>query len=315
MSFLSLMEAKLPPGFRFHPKDEELVLDYLAKKVASNGSWNSSEYPTIIEVELNKMEPWDLPEMACVGGKEWYFFSLRDRKYATGPRTNRATLSGYWKATGKDRRVTDVPKGTLVGMRKTLVFHQGRTPKGKKTDWVMHEFRLEGPHHLPNLCSKEDWVLCRVFYKDRGMSPKLCEDNSSDDTDTGASLPPLMDTFLTFDQTPPSLEASEQVPCFSNFSLSPTTQTSNPTLSTFPQVEPTMPTENLAQSSVLPDLTPFLDPISDEKEVIMAVLEHFNKMESNSKMLELVSSSLVEGSYDSYLSEMGLPCIWNESLF
>ena len=92
--------------------------------------------------------------MACVGGKEWYFFSLRDRKYATGPRTNRATLSGYWKATGKDRRVTDVPKGTLVGMRKTLVFHQGRTPKGKKTDWVMHEFRLEGPHHLPNLCSK-----------------------------------------------------------------------------------------------------------------------------------------------------------------
>ncbi|RWR81847.1 NAC domain-containing protein 21/22 [Cinnamomum micranthum f. kanehirae] len=294
MSFLSLMEAKLPPGFRFHPKDEELVLDYLAKKVAGNGSWNSSECPTIIEVDLNKMEPWDLPEMACVGGKEWYFFSLRDRKYATGPRTNRATLSGYWKATGKDRRVTEVPKGTLVGMRKTLVFYQGRAPKGKKTDWVMHEFRLEGPHHLPNLSSKEDWVLCRVFYKDRGTSPRLCEDNSSDDTDP---------------------EAFEQVPCFSNFYQSPTTQTTNPTLSTLPQVEPTMPTKSLAQSSVLPDLNPFLDPISDEKEVIMAVLEHFNKMESNSKMLELVSSSLAEGSYDSDLSEMGLPSIWNESLF
>lgn len=61
MSFLSLMEAKLPPGFRFHPKDEELVLDYLVKKVAGNGSWNSSEYPTIIEVDLNRIEPWDLP--------------------------------------------------------------------------------------------------------------------------------------------------------------------------------------------------------------------------------------------------------------
>ena len=81
--------------------------------------------------------------MACVGGKEWYFFSLRDRKYATGQRTNRATVSGYWKATGKDRHVSR--RGVLVGMRKTLVFYQGRAPKGRKTDWVMHEFRMEVP--------------------------------------------------------------------------------------------------------------------------------------------------------------------------
>lgn len=95
--------------------------------------------------------------MACVGGKEWYFFSLRDRKYATGPRTNRATISGYWKATGKDRQVMDIRKGALVGMRKTLVFYQGRAPKGKKTDWVMHEFRLEGPHHLPKIPPQVLW--------------------------------------------------------------------------------------------------------------------------------------------------------------
>ena len=89
-------------------------------------------------------------ESARVGGKEWYFYSQRDRKYATGLRTNRATASGYWKATGKDRPV--LGKGSssssttaLVGMRKTLVFYQGRAPKGKKSDWVMHEFRLEGP--------------------------------------------------------------------------------------------------------------------------------------------------------------------------
>lgn len=83
-------------------------------------------------------------DYACVGGKEWYFYSQRDRKYATGLRTNRATVSGYWKATGKDRAV--IRKGVLVGMRKTLVFYSGRAPKGRKTDWVMHEFRLEGIH-------------------------------------------------------------------------------------------------------------------------------------------------------------------------
>lgn len=92
--------------------------------------------------------------MACVGGKEWYFFSQRDRKYATGLRTNRATVSGYWKATGKDRQVIDVRQGTLVGMRKTLVFYQGRAPKGRKTDWVMHEFRLEGPSDTPRASFK-----------------------------------------------------------------------------------------------------------------------------------------------------------------
>jgi hypothetical protein len=86
-----------------------------------------------------------------VGGREWYFFSLHDRKYATGQRTNRATRTGYWKATGKDRPISVSGRrgagdtAALVGMRKTLVFYQGRAPRGSKTEWVMHEFRVDGP--------------------------------------------------------------------------------------------------------------------------------------------------------------------------
>ncbi|RWW55766.1 hypothetical protein BHE74_00037560 [Ensete ventricosum] len=101
-------------------------------------------------------------EVAKLSRDEWYFFSFRDRKYATGLRMNRATKSGYWKATGKDRSVYAPTTRTFVmGMRKTLVFYSGRAPNGLKTDWVMHEFRLEAPHTPP----KEDWVLCRVFRK------------------------------------------------------------------------------------------------------------------------------------------------------
>ncbi|RZB92650.1 NAC domain-containing protein 100-like isoform X2 [Glycine soja] len=155
------MEENLPPGFRFHPTDEELITCYLTRKV-SDSSFTSK---AIAVVDLNKSEPWDLPGKASMGKKEWYFFSLRDRKYPTGLRTNRATESGYWKTTGKDKEIFRA--GVLVGMKKTLVFYRGRAPRGEKSNWVMHEYRLENKNHFRP--SKDEWVVCRVFQKSLQM--------------------------------------------------------------------------------------------------------------------------------------------------
>ena len=85
-------------------------------------------------------------EEAKWGEKDGYFFFQKDRKYPMGPRVNRATKAGYWKATGKDKEVYSTIEGVvlLVGMKKTLVFYKGRAPRGDKTNWVMHEYRLEG---------------------------------------------------------------------------------------------------------------------------------------------------------------------------
>jgi hypothetical protein len=57
-SSISMMEARMPPGFRFHPRDDELVLDYLLHKLSGRGHRGGA---AIVDVDLNKCEPWDLP--------------------------------------------------------------------------------------------------------------------------------------------------------------------------------------------------------------------------------------------------------------
>ncbi|KAF3567501.1 hypothetical protein DY000_02011498 [Brassica cretica] len=151
--------SNIPPGYRFHPTDEELVDYYLKNKVA----FPEMQVDVIKDVDLYKIEPWDLQELCGRGAgekREWYFFSYKDKKYPTGTRTNRATGSGFWKATGRDKAIYS--KQELVGMRKTLVFYKGRAPNGQKSDWIMHEYRLEtdenGPPH------EEGWrkMICQL---------------------------------------------------------------------------------------------------------------------------------------------------------
>ncbi|XP_052140255.1 NAC domain-containing protein 26 [Oryza glaberrima] len=167
-------QPDLPPGFRFHPTDEEIITFYLAPKVVDSRGFCVA---AIGEVDLNKCEPWDLPGKAKMNGeKEWYFYCQKDRKYPTGMRTNRATEAGYWKATGKDKEIFR-NHHMLIGMKKTLVFYKGRAPKGDKTNWVMHEYRLADaspPQPPPPPSSAEpprqdDWAVCRIFHKSSGI--------------------------------------------------------------------------------------------------------------------------------------------------
>lgn len=173
LNFVKNGVLRLPPGFRFHPTDEELVVQYLKRKV------QRCPLPASIipEVDVNKSDPWDLPGDS---EQERFFFSTREVKYPNGNRSNRATASGYWKATGLDKQIV-MSGQVVVGMKKTLVFYKGKPPTGSRTDWIMHEYRLANASPAPKQAT-ENWVLCRIFLKKRGSAA------SKNDQDKNAAI-------------------------------------------------------------------------------------------------------------------------------
>ncbi|KAE8684536.1 NAC domain-containing protein 13 [Hibiscus syriacus] len=156
-----------PPGFRFHPTDEELVLYYLKRKICRR----KLKLDIIRETDVYKWNPEELPAQSILktADRQWFFFSPRDRKYPNAARSNRATRQGYWKATGKDRAITC--NSRTVGVKKTLVFYRGRAPNGERTDWVMHEYTLD-EEELERCQTAKDYYALYKLYKKSGPGPK-----------------------------------------------------------------------------------------------------------------------------------------------
>ncbi|PAN13293.1 hypothetical protein PAHAL_2G326500 [Panicum hallii] len=178
--------SQLPPGFRFHPTDEELVVQYLRRKVLAR-PLPAAVIPVVHDVA--RLDPWDLPG-ASEG--EGYFFSLR-RAPATGRR--RRAGSGYWKVTGKDKPVFLQCGGRrqlLVGVKTALAFHRSEPSSSSRTGWVMHEYRLAVPGGVAmaeqrknanhaRVVEPGEWVVCRVSLKNR---PRRSRPNRDGDSKT-----------------------------------------------------------------------------------------------------------------------------------
>ncbi|KAE8667646.1 ONAC010 protein [Hibiscus syriacus] len=188
--------SELPPGFRFHPTDEELIVFYLRNQAKSK----PCPVSIIPEVDIYKFDPWQLPDKAEFGENEWYFFTPRDRKYPNGVRPNRAAVSGYWKATGTDKAIYGGSR--CVGVKKALVFYRGRPPKGVKTDWIMHEYRLSDSRNQISMQNGsmrlDDWVLCRIYKKkSSGSGGKVLEQNGDESSTRIDSVPHLLELDYT----------------------------------------------------------------------------------------------------------------------
>ncbi|KAJ8769135.1 hypothetical protein K2173_000910 [Erythroxylum novogranatense] len=156
----------LIPGFRFYPTDEELVMYHLQGKVLGK-----KRFQVIGEIYIYRYAPWDLPDRSLLrtGDLKWYFFCPIEKKYAGSVRRNRSTDLGCWTTSGKDRKVYH--NSVVVGTIRSLIFYKGKSPNAERTDWVMHEYKLEGKEWAEKGIAQDMYVLCVIFNKD-GLGPK-----------------------------------------------------------------------------------------------------------------------------------------------
>ncbi|XP_038978739.1 NAC domain-containing protein 90-like [Phoenix dactylifera] len=158
----------LAPGYRFYPTEEELLSFYLRNKLNSR----REDMERVIPVaDVYCFDPWQLPQISgepCIRDSEqWFFFCPRQEREAHGGRPTRTTPSGYWKATGSPSLVYS-SANRVIGVKKTMVFYQGRAPTGTKTIWKMNEYRAfkeDAATTMSTEISKQrgEFSLCRVY--------------------------------------------------------------------------------------------------------------------------------------------------------
>lgn len=74
----------------------------------------------------------------------WYFISPKEYTSPKKNVTKRTTPSGFWKVTGNDRKVKEEKRrnGVVIGIKKTLVYHEGNSSNAARTPWTMHEYHI-----------------------------------------------------------------------------------------------------------------------------------------------------------------------------
>uniref|UniRef100_A0A7N0TWW2 NAC domain-containing protein n=1 Tax=Kalanchoe fedtschenkoi TaxID=63787 RepID=A0A7N0TWW2_KALFE len=158
---------RLPPGFRFYPSDEELVVHFLRRKASLLPC-----HPDVIpDLELYPYDPWQLRGKALEEGNQWYFFSRKQP-----PSHYRRTNNGYWKkAHHADRQEQPIfSKQRLIGLKRHYVFHIGEAPSGVMTNWIMDEYSLSSDtassssKRRGTKTERSKWVVCRVYEQSDG---------------------------------------------------------------------------------------------------------------------------------------------------
>ncbi|CAL5428970.1 unnamed protein product [Camellia sinensis] len=131
----------LPSGYTFSPRDSELVVHYLKKKILNQ------ELPANIITTIDVYSydsPNQLPFREFKYGlpNEWYFFTTR-------PPHNLLLTSngGGWNELA-DETVVDNDK--VIGYKRRLAFYFAKPLQEMETDWFIHEYRVSPAIFAPD---------------------------------------------------------------------------------------------------------------------------------------------------------------------
>ncbi|KAJ4700900.1 NAC domain protein [Melia azedarach] len=147
--------SSLPSGCHFKPTDEELIMNYLLKKVTKQ----SLPSEMVHECDLYGDEKIWQSKFEDSGEKGLYFFAnLRCKKTENGVRIKRSTASGgTWKAAHFQKIMYD--QRVHVGSKRTFSY-VAKQRSSAENKWTMTEYRLDGSL----LADAKDsyYVLCQV---------------------------------------------------------------------------------------------------------------------------------------------------------
>ncbi|CAN6561216.1 unnamed protein product [Malus baccata var. baccata] len=159
---------QVPVGYRFMPRDDELLLGYLRPKL------DGQDYPKGIvhDCDLYGLEePSDIWKrlnrashdgQECTDGKDIYVFTTLNSKAPNGSRVCRTvgTTCGTWKGEDAGKKIYASGIKHPIGFKKRYTY---RNKGSSQNDhWIMHEFHLD-PSLLRNKHHQLTLKLCSLI--------------------------------------------------------------------------------------------------------------------------------------------------------
>ncbi|PQM34329.1 NAC transcription factor 29-like [Prunus yedoensis var. nudiflora] len=175
--------VNLPVGFKFRPRDDQLLGYYLLNKVRGTSFMYENVIP---EMDLyGKTEPWDIWHEYgghnLAKGEDLYFFTKLKSLSDKDSRVARTIGSGTWKGENSGTTVSD-PKNEENDLGIWKRFHYENPKSVQDGCWIMHEYSLHPSLVNPKPNSTNQFVLCRIRKNDKGKRKLRTaeEDNETD---------------------------------------------------------------------------------------------------------------------------------------
>ncbi|PUZ70977.1 hypothetical protein GQ55_2G278000 [Panicum hallii var. hallii] len=185
-------DGEYPIGFRFQPKEDELVDYYLLPRLQGRPTVPND---SVVEANVYACHPETLINEHRGAGRqdEWYFLSPRARMYSNGVRPARKTLDGRgrWKASTATKEVAQVVVRNGIKFCKSVLNYFEGTPKEEaRTKWIMleitvpeYEIKLDRPG-ARNLL--DEYVMCKIYVSPQHK--KKCDDDDEEEEEGTGSV-------------------------------------------------------------------------------------------------------------------------------